>query len=140
MAAARSLAAGRRRRAGSPADGIYSRRFVLQLEPMDRPIAARLLVLLLPAAAAAGCGDESTRARALAESVAGEVRKDCESASAPDSAMRAHLARLCACTEARIASTPMRFGESDKSVGAKVAAASKACLDEIGGAPGEGRR
>lgn len=98
----------------------------------------RLAILVL-ALAAAACGDEGTRSRALAETVAGEVRKDCESASAPDEAKRRHLARLCECSEARIAATPIRFGESDKSIGAKVQAASRACLDEIGGAPGDSR-
>ena len=96
------------------------------------------LILLLPATAA--CGDEATRGRALAETVAAEVREDCEGASAPDEAMRRHLLRLCACTEARISATPMRFGESDKSIGAKVRAATEACLADLGGAPGEGRR
>jgi hypothetical protein len=105
---------------------------------MDRR-PARLLAVLFLALPGGACGDEASRDRALARAVAGEFRKDCESASAPDEAMRRHLVALCACTEARIAATPMRFGESDASVGAKVRAASQACLDRIGGAPGEKR-
>ena len=104
--------------------------------PMDRNGPALLLALLL-AAPAAACGDEQTRGRALAETVGRDFRKDCESSPAPDSAMRRHLQRLCACSEAKIAATPMRFGESDKSIGRKVQAASQACLDQLGGAPGE---
>jgi hypothetical protein len=107
---------------------------------MDRTDLGRILIMVLLAAPAAACGDEGTRGRALAASVGRQVRKDCESASAPNEAMRAHLRRLCACSEARIAATPMRFGESDKSIGAKVETATKACYDELGGAPGEGRR
>lgn len=99
-----------------------------------------LLLALLLAAPTGGCGDESTRGRALAVTVGRDFRKDCESASAPDAAMRQHLLRLCACSEKRIAATPMRFGESDKSVGAKVRAATEACYAELGGAPGEKRR
>jgi hypothetical protein len=107
---------------------------------MIRTRPGRMLALLLLAAPAAACGDEASRGRALADSVARDFRKDCESAPAPDSAMRRHLVALCACTEAKIAATPMRFSDSDVLIGGKVQAASKACLEEIGGAPGEGRR
>ncbi len=92
-----------------------------------------LLLLLLPAAA---CGDEGTRGRALAETVAREVGRECERAPAPDEARRRHRLRLCACSEARIAATPMRFGESDRSIGRKVRAAAEACRAELGGSPG----
>jgi hypothetical protein len=97
-----------------------------------------LAALLLPVAVAA-CGDETTRGRALADSVARDYRKDCEKSPAPDAAMRLHLTALCACAEAKIAATPMRFSDSDLVIAERVEAASKACLDEIGGAPGEGR-
>ena len=106
----------------------------------ERTDTGRILALFLAATAASACGDEASRGRALAETVGRDVRKDCEKASAPDEAMRRHLNRLCACSEAKIAATPMRFEEGDKSIGEKVEAATKACLDEIGGAPGEGRR
>ncbi|HYE28651.1 MAG TPA: hypothetical protein VEA61_10505 [Allosphingosinicella sp.] len=98
------------------------------------------LLAMLAAALAGGCGDETTRGRALAETVARDFRKECETAAAPDAAMRRHLERPCACGEAKIAATPMRFGESDASVGAKVRAATKACHEAPGGAPGEKRR
>jgi hypothetical protein len=105
---------------------------------IERTGTGRLLALpLLAALLADGCGDETTRGRALAETVAHDFRRDCERAAAPDEAMRRHLHRLCACSEAKIAATPMRFGESDKSVARKVRAATRACYAEIGGAPGE---
>ena len=110
---------------------------MLHFPAMDRTLPGLLLAVLL--APASACGDEGTRGRALAESVARDFRKDCESAAAPDEAMRRHLLSLCACSEARIAATAMHFGESDASVGRKVRAATEACYAELGGAPGEKR-
>ena len=112
---------------------------MLHLSPMIRTGTGRLLALLLLALPAAACGDEASRGRALADNVARDFRKDCESAPPPDAAMRGNLAALCACSEAKIAATPMRFGDSDAAIGEKVQAASKACLEEVGGATGEGR-
>ncbi|MFL6843850.1 MAG: hypothetical protein ACJ8ER_03085 [Allosphingosinicella sp.] len=106
---------------------------------MKRSSVAPILAILL-AVPTAACGDETTRGRALAETVAHDFRKQCESAHAPDEAMRRHLVRLCRCAEARIAATPMRWGESDASVNQKVQAAMNACYARLGGAPGAGRR
>jgi hypothetical protein len=103
---------------------------------MTRLGIATLLILLLPALTGA-CGDESSRGRALAETVAGDFRKDCEKAPAPSEAARRHRARFCACGEAKIAATPMRFGEPDESIGDKIQTATDACTAEIGGLPGE---
>jgi hypothetical protein len=99
----------------------------------------RTLLALLLATVAGGCGDETTRGRALAETVARDFRKECERGPAPDPAGRRRLERLCACGEAKIAATTMRFGESDKSVGSKVRAAAQACRAELGGDAGAGR-
>lgn len=94
---------------------------------MARADIAALIALPLLGMAAA-CGDESSRARALAETVALEVRKDCEAAAVSE-ATRPQLRRRCACAEAKVAATPMRFGESDNSIRAKVEAAVRACYE-----------
>jgi len=100
---------------------------------MDRTGPAPILAALLLAIAAAGCGDEASRGRALADNVARDFRKECETAPAPNAAARRNLVALCACTEAKIAATPMGFDDSDAVIGEKVRAASRACLDELGG-------
>ena len=96
---------------------------------------AALAALVLAAAPAGGCGDGGS----MAASVASSFEEDCLGSPAPDAAMRAHLERLCACSTARIRASGIRFGDSTASINEKVDAASQACLDEIGGAPGEGR-
>lgn len=73
--------------------------------------------------------------------MATDVKKDCLKArdQAPNAAFRAHLERICDCTEKKILATPMGPGQhdDDASVNLKVQAASNACLKELGGAPGE---
>lgn len=123
-----------------PGHRIYSGGALLHLWPMDPTATVRLLAAFLLAVPAAACGDEASRGRALADNVARDFRKECESATAPDAATRRHLAALCACAEAKIAATPMRFSDSDAAIGEKVRAASKACLEELGGSPGEESR
>ena len=103
--------------------------------------ATGLPAVFVAAALAAGCGpaDDAT----FANRVAAEYRADCDTpeqlAQAPSKAMGAHLVRLCACSEAKIAATPIRRGESEDSINAKIHAAMDACSEELGGAPGEGQ-
>jgi hypothetical protein len=101
---------------------------------MER-IGGALTLLALLATPLSACGDEKSRARALAQSVAADFRKECDRASAPNAATRRHLLRLCACAETKVAATPMRWGESDASINEKIQAAKSACRAELDGTP-----
>ena len=119
---------------------VYAQPALRQSRRMSRSREGRILSLLLLPTAAGACGDEASRSKALADNVARDYRRNCEGSPAPDAAMRRHLLALCACSEARIRATRFGFGDSDSAIGEKVRIASEACLAELGGAPGEGRR
>jgi hypothetical protein len=113
-----------------------------------RPFAGLMLAALLAACeSGAGAGGNGQTGAAATDGgprarfVADRFREECLGAEnqAPDEAMRAHLRRLCSCSHARIAATPMSMTESGDAVFAKIQAASNACYAELGGAPGEGR-
>jgi len=118
--------------------------------PMRTPAGLPILLAALLAACGDGAfaggngqtGDALADGGSRARIAADRFREDCVGAETqtPDKAMRAHLRRLCACSHARIAATPMSMTESGDSVSAKVDAVARACLSELGGAPGEGRQ
>jgi hypothetical protein len=99
------------------------------------PVSAALLGL--PTLA---CGQQPNDTQ-FARYVATDVKNDCLKAlpQAPNAAFRAHLQKLCDCTEKKILATPMGQGQhdNDDTVARKVQAASNACLAELGGAPGQ---
>src|SRR5690348_1601966 len=98
---------------------------------MIRQILA-IAVFVLPTAA---CGQPSDQD--FARYVAADVKKDCLSArsQAPNAAFAHHLERLCDCTYAKIAATPMGRGQGDNddTVNRKVQAATATCADKLGG-------
>jgi hypothetical protein len=85
--------------------------------------------------AAEGNGSGGVRAQVVARQFA----TDCEAGEAPNEVMRRHLNRLCTCTTDRIAATSIGLTESGESIDRKVQAAMQYCIEEVGGAPGEGR-
>jgi hypothetical protein len=92
-----------------------------------------------PTAACGQGGGGGSVAQREAAAFAQQCRGPEQMAQAPDEAMRRHLERLCSCTEAKIAATPIAAGESGKAIEAKVSSAISACLTQVGAKPGEGR-
>jgi hypothetical protein len=103
-------------------------------------VAFALAAMACAAALAGGCGQADDAS--FAKKVAANFGKNCQGAEqqaeAPNEPTRQHLNRICACAEAKIAGTPMRPEEGDDAINRKVHGAMGACLQEVGGAPGEG--
>jgi hypothetical protein len=97
-------------------------------------LVAFLLTVLL-----SGCGNSGSSSDDFSQRMARDFKRDCLMAPSPNEAMKAHLGRLCSCTEKKIAATPMQWGESEVAINEKIKAAMNVCYSEVGGAPGEGR-
>jgi hypothetical protein len=99
------------------------------------------LLLLSPALIACdGAGAQpGSRDDAFREHVARQFAADCRRTRAPDAEQTRVLQRLCACSEQRIRSSDIAYGESEDAITAKVQGVQEVCLREVyGEAPAEG--
>jgi hypothetical protein len=99
------------------------------------------LLLLSPALIACdGAGTQAgSRNEAFRDHVARQFAADCQRTRAPDAEHARVLQRLCACSEQRIRSSDIAYGESNDAITAKVHGIQDVCVREVyGDSPADG--
>ncbi|HEX8076246.1 MAG TPA: hypothetical protein VF511_00415 [Chthoniobacterales bacterium] len=95
----------------------------------------RLVILLLPFALL-GCGNSAPGGRSDADWLADAFLKDCRSAPAPNPKAERELARLCACTTAKIRASGIRRADGEAAKDGMIRKASEVCLSQVYGPAG----